>query len=133
MALSPGPLWACWRLIFLVGRGQLDPKALAGIGILWGAVVALRQTDFKFVIGYSSVSHMGYVLLGVAVLTPLGLDGAVLLMFAHGLSIAALFVAGYIPGLLLGVGLMIFGGVIANRNRYPVGEKISVGEAGCET
>ena len=43
--------------------------ALSGIGIVWGAVVALRQTDFKFVIGYSSVSHMGFVLLGLVAAT----------------------------------------------------------------
>jgi NADH-quinone oxidoreductase subunit M len=44
-----------WRDVFAV---------LAVIGIVYGALVALAQTDFKFVIGYSSVSHMGFVLLG---------------------------------------------------------------------
>jgi tripartite ATP-independent transporter DctM subunit len=47
-----------------------------------------------------------------------------------GVSIAALFVAGYIPGIMLGLGLMLVAGLIAKKNRYPVGEKISSGEAG---
>jgi len=46
-----------------------------------------------------------------------------------GVSIAALFVAGYVPGLLLGLALMVVGGVIAKRNRYPVGEKIPLADA----
>ena len=46
-----------------------------------------------------------------------------------GVSIAALFVAGYIPGIMLGLGLMLVAGLIAKKNRYPVGEKISPGEA----
>jgi tripartite ATP-independent transporter DctM subunit len=46
-----------------------------------------------------------------------------------GVSIAALFVAGYIPGIMLGLGLMLVAGLIAKKNRYPVGEKIPLGEA----
>lgn len=64
---------------------------LAVIGILYGAGVALTQTDFKFVIGYSSVSHMGFVLLGLMSLTALGLSGAVLQMFSHGIIAGLLF------------------------------------------
>ena len=56
---------------------------LALIGIVYGAMVALVQKDFKFVIGYSSVSHMGFVLLGLMTLQQIGLDGAVLQMFSH--------------------------------------------------
>jgi len=51
---------------------------LAVIGIVYGAMVALVQKDFKFVIGYSSVSHMGFVLLGLMTITTIGLSGAVL-------------------------------------------------------
>ncbi len=65
--------------------------ALAVVNIVYGALVALRQTDFKFVIGYSSVSHMGFVLLGLATLTQTGLTGAVLQMFSHGVIGALLF------------------------------------------
>jgi NADH-quinone oxidoreductase subunit M len=53
--------------------------------------VALAQTDFKFVIGYSSVSHMGFVLLGLMTLNQIGLDGAVLQMFSHGIIAGLLF------------------------------------------
>jgi NADH-quinone oxidoreductase subunit M len=64
---------------------------LAVIGILYGAMVALVQKDFKFVIGYSSVSHMGFVLLGLLTLNTIGLSGAVLQMFSHGIIAGLLF------------------------------------------
>ena len=65
--------------------------AVAVVNIVYGALVALRQTDFKYVIGYSSVSHMGFVLLGLATLHETGLTGAVLQMFSHGVIGALLF------------------------------------------
>src|SRR6185436_12146236 len=72
---------------------------LAVIGIVYGAMVALVQKDFKFVIGYSSVSHMGFVILGLMTLSTIGLSGAVLQMFSHGI----------IAGLLFGVvGRMVY-------------------------
>jgi NADH-quinone oxidoreductase subunit M len=64
---------------------------LAVIGIVYAAAVALRQSDLKFVIGYSSVSHMGFVLLGLATANALGVSGAVLQMFSHGVIAALLF------------------------------------------
>src|SRR5467141_3009700 len=64
---------------------------LAVIGIVYAAAVALRQRDLKFVIGYSSVSHMGFVLLGLATANALGVGGAVLQMFSHGVIAALLF------------------------------------------
>ena len=64
---------------------------LAVIGIVYAAAVALRQRDLKFVIGYSSVSHMGFVLLGLASANALGVSGAVLQMFSHGVIGALLF------------------------------------------
>jgi NADH-quinone oxidoreductase subunit M len=64
---------------------------LSVIGIVYGALVALVQQDFKFVIGYSSVSHMGFVLLGLMTLTQIGLSGAVLQMFSHGIIAGLLF------------------------------------------
>jgi len=63
----------------------------AAIGIVYGAMVALVQKDFKFVIGYSSVSHMGFVLLGLVTLNTIGLSGAVLQMFSHGIIAGLLF------------------------------------------
>src|SRR5438874_11426649 len=64
---------------------------LAVVGIVYAAAVALRQSDLKFIIGYSSVSHMGFVLLGFATANALGVSGAVLQMFSHGVIGALLF------------------------------------------
>src|SRR5437660_8950505 len=63
----------------------------AVIGILYAAAVALRQRDLKFVIGYSSVSHMGFVLLGLATANVRGVAGAVPQMVSHGVSAGLLF------------------------------------------
>ena len=68
--------------------------ALAGLavfGILYGALCAMAQTDWKKLVAYSSVSHMGYVTLGLAVLTRTGFDGAYYQMIAHGISSAMMF------------------------------------------
>ena len=73
---------ASWRDVFACSRL---------IGIVYGAMVALVQKDFKFVIGYSSVSHMGFVLLGLMTLNQIGLSGAVLQMFSHGILAGLLF------------------------------------------
>ncbi len=81
MTLFPLGL-AAWRETF---------AWLAVIGILYGATVALVQRDLKFVIGYSSVSHMGFVMLGLMTLTITGLSGAVLQMFSHGVVAGLLF------------------------------------------
>src|SRR6185436_9160709 len=64
---------------------------MAAVGIVYGALVALVQKDFKFVIGYSSVSHMGFVLLGLLTLNDIGFSGAVLQMFSHGVIAGLLF------------------------------------------
>jgi NADH-quinone oxidoreductase subunit M len=64
---------------------------IAVIGIVYGAAVALVQKDFKFIIGYSSVSHMGFVLLGLATLNVIGMSGAILQMFSHGIVASLLF------------------------------------------
>jgi NADH-quinone oxidoreductase subunit M len=63
--------------------------ALGNVIIIGAATMA--QRDLKMMLGYSSVMHMGYIFLGIACVSALGAGGAVLLMFAHGLSIAALF------------------------------------------
>ena len=66
--------------------------ALAGvIAIIWGALNALSQTDFKRQIAYSSVSHMGFVVIGIASLTSEGVNGAIFQMFSHGILSAMLF------------------------------------------
>jgi NADH-quinone oxidoreductase subunit M len=64
---------------------------LALVAIVYGALVSLMQKDMKKLIAYSSVSHMGFVMLGLFVLTPLAAKGAVLQMVNHGVSTGALF------------------------------------------
>ena len=64
---------------------------LAVAGIVYAGLVALVQEDFKFVIGYSSVSHMGFVLLGLAAANTRAVGGAVLQMFSHGVIAGLLF------------------------------------------
>ncbi len=64
---------------------------LAVIGIIYGALVSLAQSDLKKLIAYSSVSHMGFVILGFFALNQLGLQGGILQMVNHGLSSAGLF------------------------------------------
>lgn len=91
MALFPRGLDA-WG-VHLLGFGSWRDvfALLALIGIVYGAMAALVQKDFKFVIGYSSVSHMGFVLLGLMTLQQIGLTGAVLQMFSHGILSGLLF------------------------------------------
>ncbi len=64
---------------------------IAVIGIIYGGFVAFAQTDFKKMVAYSSVSHMGFVLLGIAAITPNGFSGALLQMFNHGTITGGLF------------------------------------------
>jgi NADH-quinone oxidoreductase subunit M len=64
----------------------------AAISIIYGAVLTLRQKDLKRLVAYSSVSHMGYVLLGIAALGHVSLNGAALQMFTHGTITGLLFV-----------------------------------------
>lgn len=71
-----------WRDVFAI---------LAVIGILYGAMVAMVQQDFKFVIGYSSVSHMGFILLGLMTLNQIGVSGAIIQMVSHGILAGLLF------------------------------------------
>jgi NADH-quinone oxidoreductase subunit M len=65
---------------------------LAGVSVIYGAVITLQQKDLKRLIAYSSVSHMGYVLLGISAMGALGLSGAALQMFTHGVITGLLFV-----------------------------------------
>jgi len=70
---------------------------MALIGIFYGAYVALGQTDMKRLFAYSSMSHFGFIALGIFVFTAQGQSGSVVYMVAHGLSTAALFLtAGYL-------------------------------------
>ena len=64
---------------------------LALVGIIYGALVAIGQTDLKRLIAYTSVSHFGFIVLGIFALTSQGQSGPTLYMVNHGFSIAALF------------------------------------------
>ncbi len=64
---------------------------LGTVNVIYGAISAMSQRDLKYIIGYSSVSHMGYVIMGIATLHPVGLTGAVLQMFSHGIMTALMF------------------------------------------
>jgi NADH-quinone oxidoreductase subunit M len=66
--------------------------ALGTLNIVYGALCAMAQTDYKKLIAYSSISHMGYVMLGMATFTAAGINGAVLQMFNHGTITAMLFI-----------------------------------------
>ena len=67
--------------------------AVLAIGnIVYAAFICLSQKDLKYIVGYSSVSHMGYVLIGIAALNIISINGAIIMMFAHGVM-AALFFA----------------------------------------
>lgn len=78
----------------LINAAHQLAYVIAGFGcisIVYGACVALFQKDFKKMIAYSSVSHMGFVMLGIASMTPAGINGALLQMFNHGIITGALF------------------------------------------
>lgn len=66
--------------------------ALGVAGILYGAILAFGQTDLKRLVAYTSVSHLGFVLLGIFSWNDLGLQGAVMTMICHGISTGALFI-----------------------------------------
>lgn len=88
--------YGCLRValpLFPLGFAFFQPYIawLAIAGILYAGFIALVQDDFKFVIGYSSVSHMGFVLLGLAAANLTAVSGAVLQMFSHGVIAGLLF------------------------------------------
>jgi len=81
---------------------------LALIGIIYGALVALVQPNMKKLIAYSSISHLGFVVLGIFSFTPMGIDGATFVMLAHGVSTGALF--------------MLAGIIYERRHTYEIAE-----------
>src|SRR5207253_5683693 len=70
-----------WLLFAIVGV----------VSIIYGALCAMAQTDFKKLVAYSSVSHMGFVTLGAAVMTDAAVNGALFMMVAHGITSAMMF------------------------------------------
>jgi len=94
---------------------------LATINVLYGAISAMAQTDFKYVIGYSSVSHMGYVIMGLATLDPVGVNGAALQMFSHGVMTALMFaMVGAVYDQAHTREIAIFGGLASKMPRFAI-------------
>jgi NADH-quinone oxidoreductase subunit M len=79
--LFPDAARSLWLLVGIVGV----------VSILYGAFAAMAQTDFKKLVAYSSVSHMGFVTLGAAMMTTASVNGALFMMIAHGITSAAMF------------------------------------------
>jgi NADH-quinone oxidoreductase subunit M len=86
--------------------------ALAVIGIVYGAVLAIGQTDLMRLIAYTSISHFGFIILGIFVMTSQGQSGSTLYMVNHGISTAALFlIAGFLVSRRGTRAISAFGGV----------------------
>jgi NADH-quinone oxidoreductase subunit M len=79
--------------LFPAATIQVAPyiSVLAVVGIVYGALVSMVQTDMKKLVAYSSVSHLGFVVLGIFAMTEEGMQGAIIQMVNHGLSTGALF------------------------------------------
>jgi NADH-quinone oxidoreductase subunit M len=92
--------------------------ALAVVGIIYGALGCLAQTDMKRLIAFSSVAHMGFVMLGIATLTPIGINAAVFGMVAHGLITGMLFfVAGSVKDRFHTLDMKRLGGLLLQSPR----------------
>ena len=96
------------------------PMAILGfINIVYGALVAMAQEDFKKLIAYSSISHMGIVVLGMSALNTQGMTGAIMQMFNHGTITAMLFlIVGVIYDRAHTRGLSEFGGLMNQMPKY---------------
>lgn len=102
MTLFPGAAHRCTNWII----------ALAITGIIYGALIAMVQPNIKRLIAYSSISHLGFIVLGLFTFDQRGADGAVYQMVAHGISTGALFVlAGYLERRRGSMEIVDFGGV----------------------
>ncbi len=93
--------------------------ALAIIGIIYGALVAMIQPNIKRLIAYTSVSHLGFVVLGIFSFTQIGVDGAVYQMLNHGVSTGALF--------------MLLGMIYDRRHTYDIERVRRPGDARCRS
>ncbi len=115
-----GILRICYPVFPEITRELVWYIALLGmINIIYGALCAMAQKDFKKLIAYSSISHMGFVLLGMASLTTLGISGAVLQMFNHGTITAMLFlIVGVIYDRAHTRGIEDFGGLATQMPIY---------------
>src|SRR5207253_3534554 len=98
-----------WLLFAIVGV----------VSIIYGALCAMSQTDFKKLVAYSSVSHMGFVTLGAAVMTDAAVNGALFMMIAHGITSAFMFfIVGVVYERAHHRELARFGGLATNMPIY---------------
>jgi len=79
--LFPGAAKAMWMVIAIIGV----------VSIIYGAFCAMGQTDFKRLVAYSSISHMGFVTLGAAMMTTASVNGAIFMMISHGITSSLMF------------------------------------------
>ncbi len=111
LTLTPGAAHQCASWV----------NVLAIIGIIYGALLALMQTNIKRLIAYSSVSHLGFIVLGIFSFRQQGADGAVYQMIAHGVSTGALFLlAGYLEQRRGSLEIEDFGGIASVAPRLSV-------------
>ncbi|MEO8398238.1 MAG: NADH-quinone oxidoreductase subunit M [Ignavibacteriaceae bacterium] len=115
-----GIIRVCYPIFPEITKNLAWYIALFGmINIIYGALCAMAQKDFKKLIAYSSVSHMGFVMLGMASLNTLGISGAVLQMFNHGTITAMLFIiVGVIYDRTHSRGIDDFGGLASQMPSY---------------
>ncbi|MCE1164725.1 MAG: NADH-quinone oxidoreductase subunit M [Bacteroidetes bacterium] len=115
-----GMLRISWSIFPDGARYFMVPIAIiAAINVIYGALCAMAQKDFKKLIAYSSISHMGYVMLGMASLTTIGINGAIFQMFNHGTITAVLFTSvGVIYDRAHTRGLNDFGGLANKMPKY---------------
>jgi NADH-quinone oxidoreductase subunit M len=107
--LFPQAAKALWLLFAILGV----------VSLIYGGLCALAQTDFKRLVAYSSISHMGLVILGAAVMTPAGTNGALFMMIAHGITSAMLFfIVGVIYDRAHHRDLNRFGGIATTMPAY---------------
>jgi NADH-quinone oxidoreductase subunit M len=111
--LDVAPQGAEWALPYLLALGLLS--------VVYGAFMAWRQDDLKSMVAYSSISHMGFVVVGVASLNISGISGAVMQMFTHGVITAALFMlVGVVYARTHSRSLSDMGGLAKPAPRYAV-------------
>jgi NADH-quinone oxidoreductase subunit M len=117
LAIAPGGAQRCAPWVV----------ALAIIGILYGALLALIQPNLKRLIAYSSISHLGFIVLGIFTFKQQGADGAVYQMIAHGVSTGALFLlAGYLEQRGKSLEISQFGGIASRAPRLAVAFSITL-------
>jgi NADH-quinone oxidoreductase subunit M len=108
-------------------QAWVPAMAIVGIvSIVYGAFLALAQQDLKSMIAYSSISHMGAVLLGIATLTTLGVTGAIYMMLAHGLISGMLFMSAGVVQHHTGTRLIGKLGGLANGSAMPIASAITL-------